>query len=187
MAAALRGAGLRRDRVARGVARVPRVRAHGHHRGQRLPAPGRAAPTCAAWPALADEVLVMTSAGGLVPVEAAAERPAALLLTGPAGGVLAGGRGRGRQRLPRRHHLRHGRHQHRRVPRARRAARAGGRARGRRASRCGCRRSTCTPSAPAAGRSPAIDAGGALRGRARAAPAPCPGRPATAAAAPSRR
>lgn len=40
--------------------------------------------------ALADEVLVMTSAGGLVPVRDASERPAALLLSGPAGGVLAG-------------------------------------------------------------------------------------------------
>jgi N-methylhydantoinase A/oxoprolinase/acetone carboxylase beta subunit len=38
----------------------------------------------------ADQVLVMTSAGGLVPAVAAAERPAALLLSGPAGGVLAG-------------------------------------------------------------------------------------------------
>ncbi|MGZ4681407.1 MAG: hydantoinase/oxoprolinase N-terminal domain-containing protein, partial [Acidimicrobiales bacterium] len=39
---------------------------------------------------LADEVLVMTSAGGLVPVAEAAERPVSLLLSGPAGGVLAG-------------------------------------------------------------------------------------------------
>ena len=38
---------------------------------------------------LADEVLVMTSAGGLVPAEVAAELPAALLLSGPAGGVRA--------------------------------------------------------------------------------------------------
>ncbi len=38
---------------------------------------------------LAAEVLVMTSAGGLVPVEEAAELPAALLLSGPAGGVGA--------------------------------------------------------------------------------------------------
>jgi N-methylhydantoinase A/oxoprolinase/acetone carboxylase beta subunit len=37
----------------------------------------------------APEVLVMTSAGGLVPVGEAAERPVALLLSGPAGGVLA--------------------------------------------------------------------------------------------------
>ena len=39
---------------------------------------------------LAEEVLVMTSAGGLVPVAEAAERPVSLLLSGPAGGVLAG-------------------------------------------------------------------------------------------------
>ncbi len=38
----------------------------------------------------ADSVQVMTSAGGLVPAISAAERPAALLLSGPAGGVLAG-------------------------------------------------------------------------------------------------
>ena len=38
---------------------------------------------------LAREVLVMTSAGGLVPVVEAAERPAALLLSGPAAGVRA--------------------------------------------------------------------------------------------------
>ncbi len=38
----------------------------------------------------ADHVLVMTSAGGLVPAGDAAERPAALLLSGPAGGVAAG-------------------------------------------------------------------------------------------------
>jgi N-methylhydantoinase A/oxoprolinase/acetone carboxylase beta subunit len=38
---------------------------------------------------LAEQVLVMTSAGGLLSVERAAERPAALLLSGPAGGVRA--------------------------------------------------------------------------------------------------
>ena len=38
---------------------------------------------------LADDVLVMTSAGGLVDVAAAAELPAALLLSGPAGGARA--------------------------------------------------------------------------------------------------
>jgi N-methylhydantoinase A/oxoprolinase/acetone carboxylase beta subunit len=38
---------------------------------------------------LADDVLVMTSAGGLVPAREAAELPAALLLSGPAGGVQA--------------------------------------------------------------------------------------------------
>ena len=38
----------------------------------------------------AAEVLVMTSAGGLVPAPTAAELPASLLLSGPAGGVRAG-------------------------------------------------------------------------------------------------
>ncbi len=38
---------------------------------------------------LAERVVVLTSAGGLVRVEEAAERPAALLLSGPAAGVLA--------------------------------------------------------------------------------------------------
>ena len=37
----------------------------------------------------ADEVLVMTSAGGLVPLDRAAELPSTLLLSGPAGGVAA--------------------------------------------------------------------------------------------------
>jgi N-methylhydantoinase A/oxoprolinase/acetone carboxylase beta subunit len=39
---------------------------------------------------IADDVLVMTSSGGLLPVADAAELPAALLLSGPAGGVRAG-------------------------------------------------------------------------------------------------
>ena len=39
---------------------------------------------------LAGEVLVMTSGGGLVPARAGARLPAALLLSGPAGGVRAG-------------------------------------------------------------------------------------------------
>lgn len=38
---------------------------------------------------LADEVAVITSAGGLIPVSAAADRPALLLLSGPAGGAQA--------------------------------------------------------------------------------------------------
>ncbi len=38
---------------------------------------------------LGDRVLVMTSAGGLVPISVAAELPVALLLSGPAGGVRA--------------------------------------------------------------------------------------------------
>jgi N-methylhydantoinase A/oxoprolinase/acetone carboxylase beta subunit len=51
-------------------------------------------PTCrdylARLASMADSVLVMTSAGGLVPVDQAAAKPATLLLSGPAGGVQAG-------------------------------------------------------------------------------------------------
>jgi N-methylhydantoinase A/oxoprolinase/acetone carboxylase beta subunit len=51
-------------------------------------------PTCRDYLArlatMADSVLVMTSAGGLVPVDQAAAKPATLLLSGPAGGVQAG-------------------------------------------------------------------------------------------------
>ncbi|HWC38922.1 MAG TPA: hydantoinase/oxoprolinase family protein, partial [Acidimicrobiales bacterium] len=51
-------------------------------------------PTCRDYLArlatVADEVLVMTSAGGLVPVDQATAKPATLLLSGPAGGVQAG-------------------------------------------------------------------------------------------------
>ena len=39
---------------------------------------------------VAGEVLVMTSAGGLIPTDDAADLPVALLLSGPAGGVVAG-------------------------------------------------------------------------------------------------
>lgn len=39
---------------------------------------------------VADDVFVMTSAGGLLPADEAAEAPAKLLLSGPAGGVRAG-------------------------------------------------------------------------------------------------
>ena len=47
------------------------------------------APYLRALEAVASDVLVMTSAGGLIPVTEAAVRPAAILLSGPAGGVLA--------------------------------------------------------------------------------------------------
>jgi N-methylhydantoinase A/oxoprolinase/acetone carboxylase beta subunit len=53
----------------------------------------RLRPICRAYlsalTALADEVLVMTSAGGLLPVADASDLPAALLLSGPAAGVRA--------------------------------------------------------------------------------------------------
>ena len=72
----------------------------------------------------------MTSAGGLVPVaDGAPTSPAALLLSGP--GRRRAGRGRDRRgvRVPRRGQLRHGRDEHRRVPRPGRRARAGARTR----------------------------------------------------------
>ena len=47
-----------------GLPGVPRVRAHRHHRGQRLPAAGVPGLPAAGSPALADEVRIMTSAGG---------------------------------------------------------------------------------------------------------------------------
>ena len=52
---ALRAGGHDVTLLARGVARVPRVRAHGHDGGQRLPAARRAAPTCGGSPTLADD------------------------------------------------------------------------------------------------------------------------------------
>ena len=97
----------------------------------------------------------MTSAGGLLPAGAAAELPAALLLSGPAGRG-AGRRGGGaRQRAS---PTRSPSTWAARPPTcawswtARRRRRPSGRSAG---SRSGCRRSTCTRSAPAAGRSPA--------------------------------
>ena len=89
VAAVLREPRPRRHLLARGVTGVPRVRAHRDHRRQRLPParvprlPPRARDR---W---RSEVGVMTSAGGLVELAAAADRPAALLLSGPAAGVRA--------------------------------------------------------------------------------------------------
>ena len=148
------------------------------------PVPGR---TSGRSPRLADEVLVMTSAGGLVPADDAAELPAALLLSGPAGGVrAAAARGR-RVRVPRRGRLRHGWHEHRRVPRAGRRARARTGARRRRlpdpaavARRPHDRRGRRFDRAPRRGR--------CARRRAARAPAQSRARPATGAVAgPSRR
>ncbi len=51
---------------------------------------------------LSEEILVMRSSGGLMDIEAAIELPAAILLSGPAGGVIASaemGRALGRERL----------------------------------------------------------------------------------------
>jgi hypothetical protein len=131
--------------------------------------------------ALAPEVLVMTSAGGLLPVDEAATSPAALLLSGPAGGVR---RWRRRAASPMRSRSTWAG----RAPtcawckgaspnRLRRAASRG--------IRSGSPRSTSTRSAPGVGRSPPwIPA--ARSPSDRAAPAPIRGRCATAAVARSR-
>ncbi len=87
--AGARGAGTRRRVLARSLTRVPRVRAHGHDRGGRRAAPRLPRVPLRARGRLAREVLVMTSAGGLVPLEDAVTRPAALLLSGPVAGVRA--------------------------------------------------------------------------------------------------
>ena len=76
--------------LARGVARVPRVRAHGHHRRQRLPAARRAGRTSRGLGrrrrrGAGDDL-------GRRPASPSTRRPscpAALLLSGPAGGVRA--------------------------------------------------------------------------------------------------
>ena len=104
----------------------------------------------------------MTSGGGLVPAESAAELPASLLLSGPAGGVRAAAIVATACGFPGRGRVRHGRDQHRRVPRARRRPRAGAATPRRGLPDPAARRSTCTPSVPAAGRSRVSTAGGAL-------------------------
>ena len=153
-----RAARHRRDCVARGVARVPRVRAHRDHRRQRVPAAGRAAPTWAGSRELAPD-----GAGDDVGRRARAASPrrpscpASLLLSGPAGGrARRGGRRARPTASPDAVTFDMGGTSTDVCLVARRRARRRRRApRGRRASRCGCRRSTSTRSAPAAVRSPA--------------------------------
>ena len=147
-------------------------------------------PVCRAVPprvaSLANEVLVMTSAGGLVPLEDAARRPASLLLSGPVAGVQRGGGRRGGVRLSRRGVVRHGRHEHRRVPRPRRCAGARADARHRRVPDPAPRASRSTPSARAAARSPGSTPAARSSSVPRARGAR-PGRRATGAAASTRR
>ena len=95
----------------------------------------------------------MQSSGGVIDVEGAAARPAACVLSGPAGGVVgaafvaeAGG-------LRRRADVRHGRDEHRRRRGRRRPCPADHRTRSSAASRSASRWWTSTPSAPAAARS----------------------------------
>ena len=173
-----------RRRLARGRARVPRVRARLDDRDRRLPRAGARAATSrrsrsAAREAGLPEPLVMRSSGGVATLAEAAAHPAFALLSGPGRRRRRrGDRARGSAGFERRDLVRHGRHVDRR------RLIAGGDGRALRASATspgfpsGCRASTCTPSAPAAARS---------RGSTRAAPcasgprarAPSPGRPAT--------
>ena len=173
-----------RRRLARGRARVPRVRASLDDRRRRLPGAGRrrylGALAARCREAGLPEPLVMRSSGGVVTLEEAAAHPALVLVSGPAAGVV------GAARIARLAGFENaitfdmggtstdvcliagG------EPGAPPSARSAG-------SRSGCRPSTSTPSAPAAARSPGATRA-ARSGSARRAPAPIPGRPATAAA-----
>ena len=83
-------------------------------------------PVCRAYlrdlDALAEEAVVMTSAGGLLPVEVAAELPGRAAALGPGWWCARRGRRRGGVRVPRRSELRHGWDEHGRVLRPRRCA-----------------------------------------------------------------
>ena len=165
----------RRRVLARGLARVPRVRAAW---SRPLPTPRcdrSAARTSPGSRRSANEVLVMTSAGGLVPLDDAV---AATGLAAPVGtGRRRAGRGRRRRgvRLPRCGVVRHGRHQHRRVPRPRRCARAGADARHRRLPDPAAGASPCTRSARVAARSRGSTAAArSSSGRRARAPGPGP-------------
>ena len=83
---------------------------------------------------LAREVLVMTSAGGLVPLEDAATPTGLTSAVGSGGRSTGRGSHRQRVRLCRCRVVRHGRHEYRRVPRPRRGARSRADARDRRLS-----------------------------------------------------
>ena len=111
----------------------------------------------------APTVLVMTSAGGLVPLARAADRPATLLLSGPAAGVRAAASVAGRERLAERSELRHGRHLDRRVLDHRRRSRTRRRPVRSPVSRCVCRALDIHTIGAGGGSIARIDAGGALR------------------------
>ena len=117
----------RRELLVRRLTRVPRVRAHGDDGGQRLPptgVPHLPAPAVRGRRFGAGDDLGRWSGAGRR--RGRTSRGAAAL--GSRRGRAGRRRGRGRQRLPRRRDLRHGRHLDRRVPGARRHAGARGRA-----------------------------------------------------------
>ena len=87
--AARRAARRARERLQRGAPRDPGVRAALDHRGRRLPDPGAAPATCAAWPSGPQAAglpapAIMQSSGGVLPIDAAAEHAAWTVLSGPA-------------------------------------------------------------------------------------------------------
>ena len=161
--------GVARVALLRARRHVPRVRAHGDDRARRGALAAARAPT---WRALVArgrarsglrEPQIMQSSGGLTDAARAGAHAALTVLSGPGRRRrrrAAAGRARGRAR---RAVLRHGRHLVRRLPdrgRARAPRRPSARSPG---GRWRCRRSTSTPSAPAAARSPGATPGGALR------------------------
>ncbi len=178
--------------VAPGLGRVPRVRAHVHHRGRRVRAPAASAATSTGSPTglggrgFGGDALVTRSGGGAMTFAEAADRPFETIISGPVAGAEGGRRARARPRARRRDRRRRRRHELRHLPdHGRPRRRCSTRAR---SSACRCRRpgSTCARSAPAAARSP-TSTPAACCASARAARAPSPARRATAGAARSRR
>ena len=110
----------------------------------------------------ADEVLVMTSAGGLVPARRRGRAPGALLLSGPAAGVRAAAAVAVGVRPRRRGRVRHGRDQHRRVPGPGRRAGADRRRARSAGSRSGCPSLAIHTIGAGGGSIARLDAGGAL-------------------------
>ncbi len=132
--AGARRAGLRRHVLARGVARSSGSTSGSSPRSRTRSLRPKCRPYLLRIEALAESVLVMTSAGGLVPVSVAAELPGRAVAE-RAGGRCAGRDDRGRIRgLPGRGVVRHGRDEHGRLPDPWGSARARSDARGRGAS-----------------------------------------------------
>ncbi len=67
---------------------------------------------------------IMNSGGGIMTPEQAGERPIDTLFSGPSGGVSGAIYVAASRRLREHHHVRHGRHEHRRVPHSKRQAAA---------------------------------------------------------------
>ena len=129
------------------------------------------------------KVHIMRSNGGVMSIRKAQEEPVSMMESGPVAGMIGAGRLAARSRYRPRHRLRHGRHHRQGEPDHRRHARDRGglcdRRRRRAASRCSCRWSTSSRSAPAAARSPGSTRPADFMS-VRRAPAPIRGPPATA-------